>query len=113
MILWTALIWVTLFKASLGPIRLGGIGVIFLGLVVNRVGSISLATFNWAFLLVMLMTVTNATGSVFNEYALKWNKVLDINFQNAVLYALCITLSILVLAIRSPGHLTSANAFFE
>lgn len=113
MILWTALIWVIVFKASLGPIRLGGIAVIFVGLVVNRVGSISAATFNWAFLLVICMTVTNATGSVFNEYALKFNKALDINLQNAMLYSMCIGFSIIILACRSPVHLTSAGAFFE
>merc|ERR1719453_864193 len=59
------------------------------------------------------MTVTNATGSVFNEYALKWNQGLDINMQNAVLYAMCIVFSIVILAVRSPVHLTSLGAFFE
>jgi hypothetical protein len=113
MILWTALIWVSIFKASLGPIRLGGIAVIFVGLLINRVGSISAATFNWAFVLVMLMTVTNATGSVFNEYALKWNKALDINLQNAILYTMCICFSVIILAIRSPTHLASPGAFFQ
>jgi hypothetical protein len=113
MILWTALIWVCIFKASLGTIRLCGIAVIFLGLVVNRLGSISRASFSWAFLLVMLMTVTNATGSVLNEYALKANKMLDINLQNAILYSMCIGFSTAILAVRSPVHLTSASAFFE
>jgi hypothetical protein len=113
MILWTALIWKYVFGSSLGPTRLFGIGIIFIGLVVNRLGSISGATFNWAFLLVMLMTVTNATGSVFNEYALKWNQGLDINMQNAVLYTMCIIFSVVILAVRSPVHLTSPSAFFE
>jgi len=113
MILWTALIWGVVFRAPLGSIRLYGIAVIFSGLVVNRVGSVSAASFSWAFLLVMLMTVTNATGSVINEYALKWNNAIDINLQNMILYTWCAIFSVVVLACRSPHHLSSASAFFE
>jgi hypothetical protein len=113
MILWTALIWGCMFKVPLGSVRLGGIGVIFFGLVVNRVGDMSGAKFSWAFLLVILMTVTNATGSVLNEYALKFNRELDINLQNVILYSMCIVFSVMILAVRSPSHLASAGAFFE
>jgi len=113
MILWTALIWAWIFKASLGPVRLGGIAIIFAGLLVNRAGSISRETFSWTFLLVILMTVTNATGSVLNEFALKFNKALDINLQNCLLYSMCIVFSVLILAVKSPAHLASPTAFFE
>lgn len=113
MILWTAFIWRCIFRSHLGPIRLFGIAVIFAGLVLNRLGSYYNGGFGWGFLLVMLMTITNACGSVVNEWALKRNRALDINIQNSVLYSMCIFFSFVVLRARNPGHLYSAAAFFE
>merc|ERR1712062_744248 len=110
MILWTAVIWRIFFKTQLGWTRLSGIFVIFLGLCVNRVG---LSAWNWAFLWVLVMTLTNATGSVVNEFALKRSRKLDINVQNSILYMACGTFAILLLAFDEPSRLMSTQAFFQ
>jgi len=109
MILWTALIWRAFFKTELGWNRLAGILVIFVGLAVNRAG---LSSWNWAFLWVLLMTLTNSTGSVVNEFALKRSRKLDINVQNSILYVACGAFAILLLAVDEPSRLLSIEAFF-
>jgi len=109
-ILWTALIWRAFFSTELGWTRLTGICVIFGGLAINRAG---VSAWNLAFLWVIVMTLTNATGSVVNEFALKRNRKLDINVQNSILYLACGTFAILLLAVDEPSRLTSPTAFFK
>jgi len=110
MILWTALIWRAFFSTELGWKRLAGIVVIFGGLTLNRAG---LSAWSWAFLWVLVMTLTNATGSVVNEFALKRNKTLDINVQNSILYVACGVFAILLLAVEEPSRLSGPTAFFQ
>jgi len=110
MILWTALIWRCFFNTELGWSRLGGIFVIFGGLAINRAG---MSAWSWAFLWVLVMTLTNATGSVVNEFALKRSRMLDINVQNSILYVACGTFAILLLAMDEPSRLQSPAAFFQ
>jgi len=107
MILWTALIWRAVFHTALGLTRWFGIFVIFAGLTMNRVGC---SAFTWAFLWVILMTMTNAFGSVANEFALKRSRKLDINVQNAILYVACASFAILLLALDEPSRLTGPTA---
>lgn len=110
MILWTAAIWRSAFNMELGYTRLAGIVVIFLGLTVNRAGR---SQWTWTFLWVVLMTLTNALGSVANEFALKRNSGLDINLQNAVLYTACATFAFLLLALDDPSKLSGPTAFLQ
>lgn len=110
MILWTALIWRSIFQTQLGWTRLVGIGVIFAGLTLNRVGG---SAFTWAFLWVLVMTLTNALGSVANEFALKRSRKLDINVQNAILYMACASFAILLLALDDPSRLMGPTTFFH
>lgn len=110
MILWTALIWRAFFRTELGSMRMAGIMLIFAGLTVNRAGC---SAFTWAVLWILLMTLTNALGSVANEFALKWSKKLDINVQNAVLYAACAFFAILLLALDEPSRLMGPTPFFH
>jgi len=110
MILWTALIWRAFFRTELGWTRLAGIFVIFVGLAVNRAG---LSAWNWAFVWVLGMTLTNATGSVVNEFALKRSRQLDINVQNCILYVACGAFAILLLAVDEPSRLLGTEVFFR
>jgi len=111
MIIWTAAMWRCVFNVELGWTRLGGIFVVFLGLVVNKVFSAkSSGDFSWMFMWVLLMTLCNAAGSVANEFALKQNKALDINVQNMTLYGFCVTCSLVFLVATDPGRL--AGTFF-
>ncbi|CAK0869728.1 unnamed protein product [Prorocentrum cordatum] len=111
MILWTAAMWRCVFNIELGWTRLGGIFIVFLGLVVNKLFSAkSSGEFSWMFMWVLLMTLCNAAGSVANEFALKHNKALDINVQNMVLYSLCVACSLVFLAATDPSRL--AGTFF-
>lgn len=115
-ILWTAIIWWWVFRASLGYVRFGGIMLLFCGLVLNRAGHLfyNKQAWSWQFLWVLLMTLTNAMGSVANEFALKRNAQLDLNLQNAILYTMCITFSFFLLAIAdSPRILGGPAAFFS
>jgi len=111
MILWTAAMWRCVFNVQLGWTRLGGIFIVFLGLVVNKVFSArSSGEFSWMFMWVLLMTLCNAFGSVANEYALKQNRALDINVQNMVLYSFCVVCSLVFLAATDPARI--AGTFF-
>jgi drug/metabolite transporter (DMT)-like permease len=111
MILWTACMWRCVFNVQLGWARLGGIFIVFLGLVVNKVfSSRSSGDFSWMFMWVLLMTLCNAAGSVANEYALKQNRSLDINVQNMVLYSFCVVCSLAFLAATDPARI--AGTFF-
>jgi len=110
MILWTPLIWRAFMNIELGWTRLAGIWFIFWGLAINRAG---VSAWNWNFLWVIGMTLTNATGSVVNEFALKRNRKLDINVQNSVLYLASGTFAILLLALDEPSRLTGPTAFFQ
>jgi hypothetical protein len=114
-ILWTALIWCWVFRASLGYMRSAGIIVVFCGLVLNRTGHLlySQQAWSWQFLWVLFMTLTNATGSVANEFALKRNAQLDLNLQNCILYTMCISFSLILLALADPARLFGGpSAFF-
>eukprot|EP00930_Biecheleria_cincta_P041586 TRINITY_DN2852_c0_g1_i4.p1 TRINITY_DN2852_c0_g1~~TRINITY_DN2852_c0_g1_i4.p1 ORF type:complete len:412 (-),score=85.63 TRINITY_DN2852_c0_g1_i4:139-1374(-) len=112
MILWTAAIWKLVFRTDLGNIRMAAIMVIFAGLVVNQFAHQTAGKISWAFLIVIAMTLCNASGSVANEFALKRSKGLDINIQNAVLYTLCIAFSLALLLIDDPSRLTGLRTFF-
>jgi len=112
MILWTAAIWKLVFRTDLGSFRMAAILVIFAGLVVNQFAHQSAGKFSWAFLIVIAMTLCNASGSVANEFALKRSKGLDINIQNAVLYMLCIGFSLVLLLIDDPSRLSGLRLFF-
>jgi len=106
-ILWTAAIWRCVFNVELGWTRMCGIGVVFLGLVVNKVFSTrSSGEFSWMFLWVMLLTSCTAAGCVANEFALKKNRDLDINVQNMVLYGFCVVCAFVLLAATDPGRVT-------
>merc|ERR1719428_1650174 len=87
-IIWTAVIRWSVFRTPLGRVRLAGVAIIITGLFLNRLSSVvgTNNAISFMFLWVVLMTLTNATASVANEYAVKRNKALDINFQNCVLY---------------------------
>jgi drug/metabolite transporter (DMT)-like permease len=114
MILWTAVIWRFVFKTPLGNIRLLGILTVFAGLLVNRLGGLSgQSALNFGVLLILLMTMVNALGSVANEYAMKRNVELDINWQNLVVYIGCVSFTFAWLVVTEPGRLQSRSAFFE
>jgi UDP-sugar transporter A1/2/3 len=114
-IIWTAAIRWSVFGTPLGSVRLGGIALILIGLFVNRASSImaNKGSISLVFLWVILMTLTNATASVANEYALKRNKELNINFQNMVLYFAGISfLSMMALSVE-PALILSPRMFFK
>jgi len=112
MILWTAAIWKLVFRTDLGSFRMAAILVIFAGLVVNQFAHQAAGKISWAFLIIIAMTLCNASGSVANEFALKRSKGLDINIQNAVLYMLCIGFSLVLLLIDDPSRLSGLRLFF-
>jgi len=111
-ILWTASIRWMVYRTPLGNIRLFGMFVIVVGLVLNRISTLFAGHF-WsvAILWVVFMTLTNASGAVANEYALKKNYNLDINVQNAMLYAFCAGFAVLYLLVDDPGTLLKGNFF--
>jgi drug/metabolite transporter (DMT)-like permease len=112
MILWTAAMWRCVFRVELGWTRLGGILIVFVGLIVQKVfSSRSSGEFSWMFVWVLLMTLCNAAGSVANEFALKRNRALDINVQNMVLYSFCVGCSLLFLCATDPRRIV--GAFFN
>mmetsp|Transcript_18803 Transcript_18803/g.29638 ORF Transcript_18803/g.29638 Transcript_18803/m.29638 type:complete len:464 (+) Transcript_18803:3-1394(+) len=110
LILWTFIFWRCFFKVELGLMRTAGISIIFVGMVGNRVGA---TTWSWSILWVLAMTFSNASATVVNEFALKRTMGLDINVQNATLYAMCATCGVLVLAVKNPSKLFSVSDFFE
>jgi len=113
-IIWTAIIWWWVFKANMGCVRWGAIAGIFCGLVSNRAVSYNQQAWSWQFLWVLFMTLTNATGSVANEFALKSSPQLDLNLQNAILYAMCMTFSLFLLAVTdAPRLFGGPSAFFS
>eukprot|EP00931_Biecheleriopsis_adriatica_P086763 TRINITY_DN6135_c0_g1_i4.p1 TRINITY_DN6135_c0_g1~~TRINITY_DN6135_c0_g1_i4.p1 ORF type:complete len:410 (+),score=85.08 TRINITY_DN6135_c0_g1_i4:76-1305(+) len=112
MILWTAAMWKGVFGVELGIYRSAAIAIIFVGLVVNQLSHHLSGDFSLAVFWVVVMTLCNASGSVSNEYVLKKNKDLDINLQNAILYALCITASCGLLLATDPSRFSSVHAFF-
>jgi hypothetical protein len=113
-LIWTAGFWCLAYQLPLGSIRIAAIAIIVLGLFMNRFAESSVGEpSEWAFLSVVLMTLCNALGTVSNEMALKRNIELDINIQNMLLYAMCLSLSTLILAISDPSRLASVANFFE
>lgn len=114
MIIWTAMMWRGVFGKPLGAARLSAIAVIFVGLVVNRLGSMFHGhAWSWSFLWVLGMTLCNAVGSVANEFALKRNQGLDTNVQNAVLYAACVLMLVALLLLTNPHRFLSLGKFFD
>merc|ERR1719247_1113409 len=113
-LIWTAGFWCLAYQLPLGSIRIAAFAIICLGLFMNRFAESSVGEpSKWAFLSVVLMTLCNASGTVSNEMALKRNSELDINIQNMLLYAMCLLLSTLILAISDPSRLASVANFFE
>jgi len=113
MILWTALIWTTVFKVPLGMQRSSALMVIMFGLCLNQVQPLLRAHFSPAVFFVCLMALANACGSVCNEYVLKRRPDLDLNLQNAMLYSWCFLLSTFLLAITDHRKLMSVSEFFS
>lgn len=114
MIIWTAIFWRGIFQVPLGHVRWLAIGLVFLGLTINRLSNFySLHTWTWAFLWILLMTFCNAMGSVSNEWALKRNAGLSINMQNMVLYAGCFSFTLVFIAITHPEKLAGFGSFFR
>jgi len=109
MILWTAGLWRFVFKVPLGWARLSGIGVVFAGLVLNKVAStLTSGAYSWRFMWVVAMTLCNAAGGVANEYALKRNSGLDINVQNITLYSFCSIFTAVILLVTDPARLSGS-----
>lgn len=113
-VIWTAASWYLVYKVPLKRIRIFGIMILLVGLLINRFSVASdAAASNWAFLSVVFMTLCNALGAVTNEFALKRNAELDINVQNMLLYTMCASTSICILALSNPIRLSSVHSFFE
>lgn len=107
-ILWTAAISGLVFHRKLGWIRLRCIAVIFSGIIMEKFFKTKMdGNWSWAFLWILAMTVCNASGSVANEYALKFNRSLDINIQNTVFCACGFVFALIILVFQDPlryGH---------
>ncbi|CAE7180187.1 UTR6 [Symbiodinium microadriaticum] len=99
MILWTAFLWRMVFGVPLGPTRLLAIAVLVFGLALNQLENLLQSRFSWPLLLVLLMTACNAMGSVVNEFALKRRDGMDINVQNAILYAAAVVFTALLILV--------------
>lgn len=113
LILWTALFWIATFKISLGMQRSQALFLLTVGLVLNQVTPLVQATFNLpAILLVCLMSVFNAAGSVCFEFVVKQQATLDLNLQNVVLYFWGILSGLIYLAIWDSQKLSSTKSFF-
>jgi drug/metabolite transporter (DMT)-like permease len=112
-VIFTAIIWCIVFKATLGCHRNLAIGGVFLGLFVNQATPLMNATWSPAIVLIVAMALTNSCASVSNELAIKQNSGMDLNLQNSVLYAFCSFAALLYLATQNPAKLTSLSGFFE
>lgn len=101
-VLWTALLWKSVFGANLGWPRLLAISMVFAGCVLNQVAKMKGGTtsINWSAGLVLVMTGCNALGTVMNEFALKRRPDLDLNVHNMILYTLCGSLSFIMVLIN-------------
>merc|ERR1719436_1372389 len=107
MIVWTAVMWRFVFRTPLGWTRLGGIFLVFIGLIISKAfASAKSGEWSWMFIWVLAMALCNAAGSVANEFALKHNRTLDLNVQNIVLYTFCVLFSLIFLAIQDPVRYT-------
>lgn len=116
MIMWTAMIWRCVFRTPLGFCRLFAIGIVFMGLVMNRVTDMSGETMmQTAVFLVLIMTLCNSLGSVSNEFAMKRSYGLSIDLQNSVLYSGCIGFTLLLLLASPDGvdKITHPSAIFK
>jgi len=112
-LVWNALIWMALFKVNLGRFRwLAIIGVIF-GCTANQVPKAMHSEFTWGVMYAFLLAFLNAAGGVACEFAMKMKAAMDINLQNAVIYASCSSLALLYLAVFRTGVFASAAAFFH
>jgi len=109
----TAALWCVVFKSKLGWERNLALSGVFLGLCVNQITPLLSASLSAAVFIILAMAMTNACGSVANEYAIKQNAGLDLNMQNAVLYSFCIVWALLYIVILKPAKLTSVGAFFQ
>jgi hypothetical protein len=108
-IFWTTCAWVLVNRVYIGNVRVFGIMVVFVGLVLDKIGSPYQIDGN--FFWVILYTFTNAIASVSNEFALKKHSCLDINAVNLVLYSLSTAFSITALLVLDPGRFASVQAF--
>lgn len=114
LILWTALIWLFVFRKPLGLVRLVGIGVTLVGLLGNKVTMLmTRTTWSWNFVWVLAMTLTNAIGSVANEAAMKQNSGLDINVQNAVLYLFGVLAGLTLFAVSESQRIGERPAILS
>ena len=113
MILWTAFLWRMVFGVPLGPARLLAIAVLVFGLALNQLENLLQSRFSWPLLLVLLMTACNALGSVVNEFALKRRDGMDINVQNAILYAAAVVFTALLILVSGRGLDLYKHGFFE
>jgi hypothetical protein len=112
-ILWTALMWKTVFGGVLGSTRLGGISLIVIGsmLAMRTVPTIHSLGQLKPFGLVLAMTLSNAGASVVNEFAMKANLALNINMQNLILYSCGVAFFAGFLALTSPKDLSPWHFF--
>ncbi|CAE7268441.1 CSTLP2 [Symbiodinium natans] len=113
MILWTAFLWRITFGLPLGNVRLLAILVMVLGLALNQVENLLRSRLSWPLVLVLLMTACNAFGSVLNEFALKRKVGMDINIQNAVLYAATVLFTGAMIMISGRGAQLNQSGFFH
>jgi UDP-sugar transporter A1/2/3 len=112
MLIWNALIWTATFRQSISATRWLAIFGIFLGCSMNQIPKMLNDEFSVGVLWSCLLAFTNAAGAVANEYAMKQKAQLDINIQNAIVYALCASFVLIGIAIFNKGSVQSVDAFF-
>jgi len=115
LVIWSAVLWRSIFKVELGTIRLLAISAVFTGCLVNQVTATMHhqgRTWNWSACIVLLMTACNALGTVLNEFALKRRPDLDINLQNIILYCLCSLFSLALVLCGGHLHALSVEGLF-
>lgn len=112
MLIWNALIWTATFRQPIGFSRWLAIFGIFFGCSVNQIPKMLNDEFTFGVGWACLLAFTNAAGAVANEYAMKQKAAIDINLQNAFMYAFCGSFVFIGMAIFNPQVVSSRRAFF-
>jgi len=112
-LVWNALIWMMIFKVPIGVLRWMAIAGVIVGCSANQVPSAIRSGFTWGVMYAFLLAFLNASGGVCCEYAMKMKASMDINLQNAIIYASCSGLALMYLAVFRSGAFESPATFFH
>lgn len=113
-ILWLCLLYTLLFQRGLGPARWGYALLTVLACALVHIPSLRAEHVNPTVLTALLLTCTSCAAAVVNEKALKLNRGLNINLQNALLYSMGALLALVTgIALRGGAFCASFFDGFE